>query len=194
MDKSDRQRKRRTQRDYTMGFKLKVVDAVEKGDMTYKQAQSLKAQVRRGEKGTLVQYWKLSDRVPVTDERGKLDINEAGEDTLINLLTANGVDGQDATLLAAAIIGNTDPDVRVYVDGTLDTISTLPYGFSLAGTSQDNAYVGAIMNHQDRSLIKYFVGQIDDIHDAAMLHPQHIVGHIALEMALFPRLTEAHVA
>ena len=34
-------RKKRTQRDYTMGFKLQVVNAVEKGDMTYKQAQKL---------------------------------------------------------------------------------------------------------------------------------------------------------
>lgn len=34
-------RSRRTQRDYTMGFKLQVVDAVEKGDMTYKQAQKI---------------------------------------------------------------------------------------------------------------------------------------------------------
>lgn len=31
---------KRTQRDYTLGFKLQVVDAVEKGDMTYKQAQA----------------------------------------------------------------------------------------------------------------------------------------------------------
>lgn len=30
---------KRTQRDYTLGFKLQVVSAVEKGDMTYKQAQ-----------------------------------------------------------------------------------------------------------------------------------------------------------
>jgi transposase-like protein len=30
---------KRTQRDYSLGFKLQVVDAVEKGDMTYKQAQ-----------------------------------------------------------------------------------------------------------------------------------------------------------
>jgi len=30
---------RRTQRDYTMAFKLAVVDQVEKGDLTYKQAQ-----------------------------------------------------------------------------------------------------------------------------------------------------------
>jgi antirestriction protein ArdC len=39
--------------------------------MTYKQAQSVEAQVRRGEKGTLVQYWKFSDRVSVKDARGK---------------------------------------------------------------------------------------------------------------------------
>ena len=31
--------KRRSQRDYTLAFKLSVVDQVEKGEMTYKQAQ-----------------------------------------------------------------------------------------------------------------------------------------------------------
>ena len=32
--------KKRTQRDYTLAFKLAVVDQVEKGEMTYKQAQT----------------------------------------------------------------------------------------------------------------------------------------------------------
>lgn len=32
---------KRTQRDYTLGFKLQVFAAVEKGDMTYKQAQKI---------------------------------------------------------------------------------------------------------------------------------------------------------
>lgn len=32
-------RKKRTQRDYTLPFKLAVVSAVEKGEMSYKQAQ-----------------------------------------------------------------------------------------------------------------------------------------------------------
>jgi transposase-like protein len=41
MDKAISKRKRRSQRDYTMGFKLQVVAAVEKGDMTYKQAQKI---------------------------------------------------------------------------------------------------------------------------------------------------------
>ncbi len=33
------QGKRRSQRDYSMGFKLRVIDQVEKGELTYKQAQ-----------------------------------------------------------------------------------------------------------------------------------------------------------
>lgn len=32
---------KRTQRDYNLGFKLAVVDQVEKGELTYKQAQDL---------------------------------------------------------------------------------------------------------------------------------------------------------
>ena len=41
MDSTGSKQKRRTQRDYTMGFKLQIVAAVEKGDMTYKQAQNI---------------------------------------------------------------------------------------------------------------------------------------------------------
>jgi len=41
MDVPEKQRIKRTQRDYTMGFKLQVVAAVEKGDMTYGQAQKI---------------------------------------------------------------------------------------------------------------------------------------------------------
>jgi len=39
MEKSDLSRVKRTQRDYTMAFKLLVVGQVEKGEYTYKQAQ-----------------------------------------------------------------------------------------------------------------------------------------------------------
>lgn len=39
MDKSQSTRVKRTHKDYTLGFKLAVVEQVEKGDMTYKQAQ-----------------------------------------------------------------------------------------------------------------------------------------------------------
>lgn len=39
--------------------------------MTYKQAQSVGAQVGRGEKGTLVQYYKFHDQVLIKDDAGK---------------------------------------------------------------------------------------------------------------------------
>jgi len=39
MKKQIQQRKRRSQRDYGLAFKLQVVSEVEKGELTYKQAQ-----------------------------------------------------------------------------------------------------------------------------------------------------------
>lgn len=39
MSTSERPRKKRTQKDYNLGFKLAVISQVEKGEMTYKQAQ-----------------------------------------------------------------------------------------------------------------------------------------------------------
>ena len=39
MEHSKNLRKKRTQRDYNLGFKLAVISQVEKGELTYKQAQ-----------------------------------------------------------------------------------------------------------------------------------------------------------
>lgn len=47
--------------------------------MTYKQATSMDAQVNRGEKGTLVQYWRFQDEVIQRDQDGKPILNEAGK-------------------------------------------------------------------------------------------------------------------
>jgi hypothetical protein len=53
--------------------------------------------------------------------------------------------------------------LRVYVDGALDGSSSLPAGYDLSGVSQHNAYIGAITDHRDNSLFKYFVGLIDEV-------------------------------
>ncbi|MCW8452566.1 zincin-like metallopeptidase domain-containing protein [Legionella quinlivanii] len=47
--------------------------------LTYKQAQSIGAQVRKGEKGTLVQYWKFADEKVQKDDQGNPILNQAGE-------------------------------------------------------------------------------------------------------------------
>lgn len=39
MKTSKNKRKKRTQKDYNLGFKLEVISQVEKGELTYKQAQ-----------------------------------------------------------------------------------------------------------------------------------------------------------
>jgi antirestriction protein ArdC len=47
--------------------------------MTYKQAASIGAQVRAGEKGTMVQYWKFKDEIAVRDAAGKPVVDGEGK-------------------------------------------------------------------------------------------------------------------
>lgn len=47
--------------------------------LTYKQAEAAGAQVRRGERGTLVQYWKFEDERTKTDEQGRPVIGKDGQ-------------------------------------------------------------------------------------------------------------------
>jgi len=49
-------------------------------------------------------------QVEVTDERGKLDINSAAEDTLLQLFEANGLEPEQAQYLAAAVKDWSDSD------------------------------------------------------------------------------------
>jgi len=47
--------------------------------MTYKQANSINAQVKKGEKGTAIQYWKFTQQVDKRDEEGKVIKDEQGK-------------------------------------------------------------------------------------------------------------------
>jgi antirestriction protein ArdC len=47
--------------------------------MTYKQAAAVGAQVRKGEKGTPVQYWKFSEEQNKVDDSGRPVLNAKGE-------------------------------------------------------------------------------------------------------------------
>jgi general secretion pathway protein K len=55
-------------------------------------------------------YEGIQVELQITDERGKLNINTAGEDVFINLFTANGLSLSDAELLSAAVLDWVDPD------------------------------------------------------------------------------------
>lgn len=46
--------------------------------LTYKQAQSIDAQVRKGEKGTTIQYWKFHEEQTKHDDTGKPVLDEQG--------------------------------------------------------------------------------------------------------------------
>ncbi len=61
-------------------------------------------------------------------------------------------------------------ELRIYIDGLLETTATATEEYNLAGTSQHNAYIGAITNHTTGALYKTYIGQIDDVrvYDSAL--------------------------
>lgn len=53
--------------------------------LTYKQAEIIGAQVRKGEKGTSIQYWKFNDEQIKKDENGQPVLNEQGDSVKIQV-------------------------------------------------------------------------------------------------------------
>jgi general secretion pathway protein K len=58
----------------------------------------------------VIQFGDAVVEVQVTDERGRLDLNAANEDTVFNMLTGHGMEESAAVMLAAAIKDWTDTD------------------------------------------------------------------------------------
>ncbi len=53
--------------------------------------------------------------------------------------------------------------LRIYIDGQVEGTSTATVDYDLSGTSQHNAYIGAMTNHATDSLYKLYNGLIDDV-------------------------------
>jgi hypothetical protein len=83
----------------------------------------------------------------------------------------------------------------VYVDGALDGTGTVPAGYDLSGTTQHNAYIGAITDNRDGTIFKYFIGLIDDvqIYDYA-LSDTDILSVAGLTEMYFPLTSPANVS
>ncbi len=47
--------------------------------LTFNQANTLDAKVQKGEKGTMIQFWKWQDEVPKTDENGDPVLDDTGK-------------------------------------------------------------------------------------------------------------------
>ena len=76
---------KRTQRDYTLGFKLSVIEQIEKGDLTYKQAQK-----RYGIQGrsTVLTWLRKHGTLDWTTKRNPTMATETPEQKIKRLETA----------------------------------------------------------------------------------------------------------
>ena len=137
--------------------------------------------------------------------RYTLGIGEEGPDGVVTLTTDDDttkIQAISSTLVnddrwhhvVGLRAGNT---TQVYVDGVLDGTNTLPVGYDLSGTSQHNAYVGAITDNSDatgNTLEKFFVGTLDDvrIYNYA-LSPAEIMGVMGQNELYVPLTSPANI-
>ena len=54
-------------------------------------------------------------------------------------------------------------NLRIFIDGMLERTAVATEQYNLAGTSQHNAYIGAITDHTAGGLYKLYIGLIDDV-------------------------------
>ena len=54
--------------------------------------------------------------------------------------------------------------LQIYIDGNLEGSVTIPAAYDLSGTSQRNAFIGAMTYQPDGTQYKLFSGLIDEVH------------------------------
>ncbi len=84
--------------------------------MTYKQAQGINGQVNKGEKGTLIQYWKLYDRVPKKDQNGNVMTTPEGKKIMVNVQLQRPRVFSAVVFNAQQIEGIPEQEVKVQAD------------------------------------------------------------------------------
>ena len=107
MDNTIPTAKKRTQRDYTLAFKLSVVEQVEKGELTYKQAQ-----VRYGIQGrsTVLVWLRKHGRLDWSSSGGRMSNTPETPEQKIKRLERELKDANDLNYLHREMLKLVDRD------------------------------------------------------------------------------------
>jgi len=54
-------------------------------------------------------------------------------------------------------------EIRIFIDGQLEATETVNPGYDLSGTSQHNAYIGAITDNGSMARYKMLIGSVDEV-------------------------------
>lgn len=108
MDNTIPTAKKRTQRDYTLAFKLSVVEQVEKGELTYKQAQA-----RYGIQGrsTVLVWLRKHGRLDWSSSGGRMSNTPETPEQKIKRLERELQDANDLNYLHREMLKLVDRDL-----------------------------------------------------------------------------------
>ncbi|NQV34945.1 MAG: LamG domain-containing protein [Phycisphaeraceae bacterium] len=77
------------------------------------------------------------------------------------VVNSNAVTNDDQWHFVAGQRAGTE--IRIFIDGQLEATGTANAAYDLAGTSQHNAYIGAVTNNGSMSLYKLMDGSVDEV-------------------------------
>ncbi len=120
--------------------------------LTYKQANSIDAQVRKGQHGTVVQYWKLFDLIDKKDDNGKKILGADGKPIKVNVRL-------DKPRVFSSVVFNAEqvdglPELEVKALPTFDRLERAEKILTNSG----------VPIHHDQYNNAYYCPSTDDIH------------------------------
>jgi len=107
MDNTIPTEKKRTQRDYTLAFKLSVVEQVEKGELTYKQAQ---VRYRIQGRSTVLVWLRKHGRLDWSSSGGRMSNTPETPEQKIKRLERELQDANDLNYLHREMLKLVDRD------------------------------------------------------------------------------------
>ncbi|MBC07653.1 zincin-like metallopeptidase domain-containing protein [Thalassospira sp.] len=128
--------------------------------MTYRQAAAQDAQVRKGEKGTMIEYWKWSEREKVLDDNGKPVLDDKGVAKTREVRL-------DRPRVFHAVVFNAEQ-----IDGLAPYIAPEPT-FSPVERAEQILKQGSVPIFHDQNDRAFYRSSIDQIH---MPHPAAFKG------------------
>lgn len=119
--------------------------------MTYRQAAAAGAQVRKGEKGTSVEYWKWTDTSPALDADGKPILDDTGKPKMVTARL-------ERPKVFHAVVFNASQ-----IDGLEPYIAPEPT-FSPVERAEEVLAAGGVPIHHDQSDRAFYAPMRDSIH------------------------------
>ena len=139
-----------------VNLSLKTMTTGDPRWMTYKQAKAFGGQVKKGESGTTIQYWKFNEQIDKVDEAGNKVLDAAGKPVKINVRLEN------PKVFYATVFNGSQINDLPPLQEQLDSKELLTDFAPNEAAEKILANSGAVIHHKDGNRA-FYASRLDEI-------------------------------